>query len=425
MRTTALRILVFAFLLSTALDSQQGSNVKLHYNWTAGKSYSVTNTIVNKSHLEGNDGSRADVEINSVLTTSWKVSSVAADGRATIEVEYKIIRATALNNGQQLWAVDTQPTLQQFQEHLKTCLADKRANCEKTDIEKLYGSLIGGILTLKINALGEVIEVAGAEQIADRMRDALELAKLPPEKRAQMDQLMEALLTTNAAPATFSPALLPLPPGPVTLNSTWKQMLEFPMPGQKISLVRVFRLTGANDPIEVEGNVSMDVPPGYNLNFASDPGKNHFDMKLGMVADTQYGFTIKRPLMIESNGKMVEAGQISQTTIIRFKFDAAPNWVNVGLIRVDADSISRKADGLVYYRYSTSLPVPIGVDPPIYNARVDCLKKIQSSNLDPQGAGVWHAAEPVNDQDLLKLICAKTVTSLNTANVTAVEKDGK
>jgi hypothetical protein len=66
---------------------------------------------------------------------------------------------------------------------------------------------------------------------------------------------MEALLTTNAAPATFSPALLPLPPGPVTLNSTWKQMLEFPLPGQKISLVRVFTPTGANDPIEVVDQV--------------------------------------------------------------------------------------------------------------------------------------------------------------------------
>lgn len=402
---TVLRIALFALLFATALDGQQGSNFKLRYNWTAGRIYSVTNTIVNRSHVEGKDGSRAEVEINSVLMTSWKVSNVAADGTATIMVEYKIIRVRALNNGQQAWAVDTQPTAQQFQEHLKTCL-DKKESCEKTDIEKLYGSLIGGSLTLKISALGEVIEVAGAEQMADRMRDALEIAKLPPEKRPEMDQLMEALLTANAAPATFSPALLPLPPGPVTLNSTWKQMLQFPMPGQKISLVRAFRLTGANNPIEVEGNVSMDVPPGYTLNFASDPGKNHFDMKLGMVADTQYGFTLKRPLMIESNGKMVEAGQISQTTLIHFKFDAAPNWVNVGWIRVDADSISRKADGLVYYRYSSSSG-PMGLEPPIYNARVDCRKKMQSSNLDPQGAGAWHEAEPVNDEDLLKLICAK------------------
>jgi hypothetical protein len=258
MLLTALSVIVLLNACSSGKDA-----VLLKFNLQKGKVYTYAMEMDMENSMQGQ-------KMNSDMNFDYDIEVLDnANGVVTLKNTYKRI-TMSMNMPNMNVDIDTD-------EPAKDTAVDMMTN-PLGMMGNMFRSMKGKSFTMKVDAEGKVIEVAGIDQLADEMVKSM---NLPEEAKGMMQQSFKSQFNEESIKQTFSQAFSIFPNKPVKVGDTWNK--DVSMGGMTAATMKTtykVKEIGDND---VTLDVNSTVEMGENK--GTQTGSMKVDQKTGLVTD--------------------------------------------------------------------------------------------------------------------------------------------
>jgi hypothetical protein len=241
---------------------------------------------------------QSDSRLNDLtIDLTWKVESVAEDGRATITQTLDRVKTEVKAGGQSI-VYDS---------------AEKKAEGPGAEtLSQLYGAAIGAPYTLTLGRDGRIADAKVPEAVTKAIQGS------PYQGQADGGSVFSA----DGLKRMLAQATPELPAGPRPVGATWDEGLDVPSGPLQIGLETQYKLAGVEgDEAAIAAAIQIDVrarpgaPIKVTVNSQSGEGEYRFNLRDGRLARS----TVK-----QSFDTSFEAGgrTIGQVVAITMQFEA-------------------------------------------------------------------------------------------------------
>ncbi len=271
--------------LAIGMVAHAQAQTPLRWKFQTGQTFNYEFSQKNQIKVKTQDNEFASKN-DLIVTLTWKVKSVTADGTADISMEMKRVQAM-VEAGPQKLNYDSQ--------------AEKQGEGMTKQFHDVYSVAIGPEFTLKIDARGQVLEAKVPEKVTAALQASPFLGVADGG----------SFLSDKGLKNVFAQVVPVLPEKPVSKGDTWSSIIELPIQPLKLTLTHKSLLAELDDTtakitsiLETSIKPEADSPLVLEMKKQEGTGTVSVDTKAGRITGSSIIQTIN--LGLTFNDKKID-----------------------------------------------------------------------------------------------------------------------